>query len=264
MVYSAPKSVIVRGVTSKDLDPELYAVQGAFYNLRIIGQGWHPNPNVLDITADSAIVHDVNGATKRLTAINLHITDLASLSYIDNGSCQPGWYTLYLIYNPTTGQNSILYSLDPTTPALPTGYTHYARMGNVFLGQNASYFTDFTQLGSVVTYNLFVYDNKTGGYTSGSWNNPITNPILFPPLAKKVRYAIGSNGTIRGISPYPEGYGGSYFCGTNAGSATNIGNAVNPSYTGWSTHEIGCIQNSTMYLFLNNTSGAIVILGWEY
>ena len=110
MVYSAPKSVVVGLVSSRDIDPGLFNIEDLFYNLKITGKAWHPSPNYLDLTADSAILHDINGATKKLTAVSLHITDLASMSYVDTGIMSPvNWYYLYLIHNPVSN-NTTSYS----------------------------------------------------------------------------------------------------------------------------------------------------------
>lgn len=50
---------------------------------------------------------------------------------LDTGTAVNGnWYHWFVIYNPTTDTTDVLFSLSPTAPTLPSGYTLFRRIGS--------------------------------------------------------------------------------------------------------------------------------------
>ena len=116
-------------------------------NLRLTNNTTTPNTKV-DLTAD---VLSVQGATLSnvSTTIDIGVTGVNGL---DTGSASAGtWYYIYAIYNLATLTFAGLFSLNQTTPTLPSGYTLYRRVGAV--RRNASnVFLNFEQRNQLVVY----------------------------------------------------------------------------------------------------------------
>lgn len=132
------------------------AVSAAFSNLKASATGLSA---VVTITADELIVR--NGTSyKTLTSVSVTPSLAASgVNGLDTGtSAISTWYAVFVIWNGTTTAG--LLSLSATTPTMPSGYTHKARVGWVRSDGTANKFPfSFIQRGNNVNYNPTLASN---------------------------------------------------------------------------------------------------------
>jgi hypothetical protein len=91
--------------------------------------------NDIDFTAGNFVFSDgsgqavVSALTKRLDA---SWTAGNNQGGLDTGTkANSTWYHCYAIYNPTTQVSDFIFSVNATTPTLPSGYTKYKYLGSV-------------------------------------------------------------------------------------------------------------------------------------
>lgn len=127
------------------------SVQGAFKNLQASATGLSAN---VSVTADEIAVESAANAYQTLRAVNLTIAGTSSgvANGLDTGALAAStWYSLWVIWNGTTVAG--LMSLSATAPALPSGYTHKARVGWIRTdGTGNKYPLGFKQSGRRVQY----------------------------------------------------------------------------------------------------------------
>lgn len=88
--------------------------------------------------------------------------------YDYGGTSADGWYHWYVIFNPTSGAVDAIFSANPTTPGLPSGFTHYRRIGSAKLPDGANW-TGFTQRGDEFLLDVPVLDlSATAAGTTGT------------------------------------------------------------------------------------------------
>lgn len=86
------------------------------------------------VTVNANILTLSDGATLAKSLQNIDLTATsgspAGVNSLDTGSWTfSTWYYLYVIYNSTTSTSALLWSLSPTSPMLPNGYTFFVRIG---------------------------------------------------------------------------------------------------------------------------------------
>ena len=83
------------------------------------------------MSCDLVTLRDANGGYIELAAVSLTLNTAGSgANGLDTGTLAIStWYNKYIIYNPTTGTVAALCSLSATAPTMPSGYTHWVRMG---------------------------------------------------------------------------------------------------------------------------------------
>ena len=110
-------------------------IAGGFKNLVVRNNVATPNTQ-MDIDADNVTVETSGGVAYRLSSVNLTINFSATgANALDTGAIAAStWYSIWVIYNPSTATTAGLGSLQATANAtflanLPAGYTAYARVG---------------------------------------------------------------------------------------------------------------------------------------
>lgn len=82
---------------------------------------------------------------------------------LDAGSiANTTWYYFYLIRRPDTGIVDVIFSLSPTSPALPANYTQYRYIGGA-LTNGSGQWTSFTQVGDEFFWSTPILDKDGAG-----------------------------------------------------------------------------------------------------
>lgn len=111
-------------------------------NLAIIVNATNPIYQI-DIDADYLMVED-----QALSSVNLTVDITTSgANGLDTGTeASSTWYSIWVIYNPTTSTTAGLLSTSATAPTMPSGYTKKRRVGWV-RNDASSNFLKFYQIG---------------------------------------------------------------------------------------------------------------------
>lgn len=114
------------------------------------------------LAASELIVGETLGGRARLTGVSVNIaTGSTGAGGLDAGTvANSTWYAVYVIYNPSTRAVAGLFSTSATTPALPSGYTHFARFGWV-VTDSSGLLKRTKQLGLDAQYVLTAGTNTT-------------------------------------------------------------------------------------------------------
>ena len=160
----------------------------------------------ITMTAARVTVRNAAGASIELSDVSETLTISGTgAGGLDTGSLAAStWYYFYIIYNPTTGDVSTLASLSASAPTLPTGYTHYRRMG--------AFRTDATANKYPLRMNWSSGNVEYRPYNTGSnltdWPQIQTGALgtvggtptfsavsvtsFFPPTASRIRFLHGN------------------------------------------------------------------------
>jgi len=137
----SPSNYNLRGNSSLT-SPEMYlegtwhkislapAIAGGFKNLRVINNSGTPNSQI-DVDADAVTVETTDGVAFRLNSVNLTINCATTgANGLDAGAlANSTWYSVWVIFNPSTGTTAGLASVSASAPTMPSGYTAKARFG---------------------------------------------------------------------------------------------------------------------------------------
>lgn len=255
--YSALLQVIVDNAPTP---PEQASIRGSFRNLKASATGTsHP----VTITADEVVVKNGSGVAQLLSAVNLSISAAVSgANGLDAGtSAASTWYAIYVIWNGTTAAG--LLSLSATSPTLPSGYTHFARVGWMRTDSTGNkYPLKFSQRGRSVEYlpaagtNLTAHPVLASGTTSSTavsvgYSNfvPATaSTLIFSIYAlapsQTGNYVAFGNISTANFLEYP------YFCGGVAGVYATCSGRISA-------------QDSAYWFSGVNINGTIKCLGWD-
>lgn len=127
-------------------------IQGAFSNLKLSATGLSA---LVTITADSVCVKNASNFQVVLNSVSVTPSLAASgANGLDTGvSAASTWYSVWVIWNGTTTAG--LLSLSSTSPTMPVGYTHKARIGWVRSDSTANKFPlSCTQFGRSARYKV--------------------------------------------------------------------------------------------------------------
>lgn len=180
------------------------------------------------------------------------------------------WYSVWLIYNATTSSVNTLLSLSATSPTMPSGFTHKARVGWIKTDAINKYPLSFTQVNSRIQYKVASGSNITylpgfvagvsGNVSTPTWiANQITG-VVVPVTAVSAKFVTDSvpNSTI--IAAPNNSYGG----------YSNIGNKppIICSHTssasgGMNVSGEFILESSNIYIASDNSSNSLKVLGWE-
>ena len=215
-------SPIIFGINAIDPNNDVDFFRNSFY--------FHDNSGFATLTSD---------LTKRLDANWVAGNNQGGL---DTGTKQTNTpYYGYAIYNPTTLVADIIFSANPTSPTLPSGFTKYRRIKGAFFLTNAS--------GNI---RGFYYIPDSGHYlwhtpitvhfsqnTSGSQNNDVSVPRIFGMVAFV---------QVQGLNDAVNAY--SFTTISSGGMTIDSGGADN-----------GSSMNNGELPILNNTSTASITWG---
>ena len=192
------------GVDFVILDPLPTAgasIQGAFKNLAASSTGLTAN---VSVTADEIAVEDASNNYKTLRAVALTIAGTSvGANALDAGTIAAStWYSVWVIYNPTTQTTAGLLSLSATAPTLPSGYTFKARVGWVRTDGTANkYPLGFKQSGRKVQYVVAAGSNVTRypAMASGTATFPTAVAVaaFVPPTAGIISAVLTCNGNAQ-------------------------------------------------------------------
>lgn len=247
------------------------AAQASFKNLKIQVTG----NTAIALTADEVALENSSNNYYTARGVNLVLgTGSIGANGLDAGTVAAStWYAVWVIYNPTTGAVAGLLSTSATAPAMPSGYTHKARIGWVRTASGSAVLLGTLQLG------------RTARYIAGGAN-----------LASPVVLASGEAGTT-GATPtwvavavggaVPPTAGKIAFVGNVSNSNVNsvIQVASNNSYTGAGLGSVGwsspfcfgwqsgvmpgaaigevLLESTNIYWCSYNSTAFIYCEGWE-
>lgn len=246
-------------------------ISGARKNLKISYTG---TSAAVTVTADELCLS--NGSSGYVTLRNLNLTANSGAASGSANSLDVGawafstFYNLFVIYNGTTA--ALLWSLSITSPALPSGYTHYARIG----ANKTQAATNYLMLGGMQSNNRFQYKVTSGSNVAslpfmasgvaGSPTTPTWASILVstyaPNSANRIIGSLGQPGgaatTLAGVAPN-NSYG-------SVTSTTNPPPVVISPATGGG---YGCymfdllLESSNIYWVSSSSQMVVLCLGWE-
>ena len=145
--------------------------------------------------------------------------------FADSALAFSAWYSLWVIYNPTTAAWATLFSSSANNPSLPTGYTYMARIGWQRTQASTNYYLMHgLQLGEQFKYVVGTSGNVTSfpvlsSGIVGTWNTPTYVAVsvagVVPPTAREIEAGIRVLSTNAGF--------------VLAGNANNSGQTYNGS-----------------------------------
>ena len=262
-----PKSSLApsMGSVSEDiLDAELKAnrISEKYSNLSVSANGLGLTASVtadhialLDSSFNQKVVRDVD------VSLDLSISGAGGL---DTGVVAGNaWYYAFVIYNPTTGDVSVTASANITTPALPSGYTHFAFVEAVRTNAGATQILPFFMDDGVFLYaptastplaSDFPIVLGNGNATSFTQVN-LRN--FVPPTAKTAILGVTHSGTSAGSILVSRGSVGSPSglyaqCFSNGTAIQRQQFEVPRPY-----------QNGVYYAINANGVGTIVVMGYK-
>lgn len=247
------------------------SIQGAFKNLQSSASG--TNGSVL-VSADELVVESAGNQYQTLRSVSLSINSAAAgANGLDSGTLAAStWYSVWVIYNQATLAVAGLLSLSSTTPTMPSGYTHRARVGWIRTDGTANkYPLAFRQSGRLVEY-VVVPGSNTTSYRSlaaGLQGSPAATPTwvtvsvsaAVPPTAGVIKVMMDMPPVSAQSVVAPNNSHG----GWAGGSSTNppaIGAASSAAFGVMEQANI-LLQSTNIYYASNNSSGALWCLGWE-
>jgi len=241
---------------------------GTFSNLRASASGTSANVNV---SADEIVVESASNVHAALRNVSLAINIAGSgANGLDTGTLAVStWYSLWVIYNPTTQTAAGLISLSATAPTYPSGYTFKARAGWIRTDGTANkYPLSFIQYGRRVQYKVASNSNLTAFPSLASGNQgdvsiptwaAVSVSAVVPTTASEIVVVV-----CGGASP------GVTMCAPNANYGTYNSQAAPPPV------ELDLVANlptsisasmvleSTSIYYASNAGGgsALVASGW--
>jgi hypothetical protein len=187
-------------------------------------------------------------------------TGTSGANGLDTGSmAQNTWYSVWLIYNPTTQTVAGLISLNATTPTLPSGYTYQRRVGWVRTAASSTNLITTWGLGSTDQYinsgsGLPVMDSGAkGSIFVPTWVAVATGNFV-PSTASRISVFTHHGGTIM-VAPN-NSYG--------AYSSTTNPPLIVVNIVGWNGFPLSMTLESTNIYWANDgVSASLFCYGWE-
>ena len=225
----------------------------------------------LTVTVTSNYVALFNG-TSFYTAAAPSLTIAANTTGangLDTGSLATNWYSVWVIYNPTTTTVAGLLSLSATAPTLPSGYTFKARVGWV-RAASGSALVNTVQYGNRAQYTLV----STQTYPSA-----ITGSASVWTSVSIANYAPTTNSAVKGVIVCGSGAGSTgLYAAVSPNTIPTPSNAPSPSAPNWAMagggfgsgtvilgivpFEFSLETANTLYYASNTTGGGLSVTGW--
>ena len=161
-------------------------IQGSFKNLSVSTTGLS---SVVTVTADELMVESSLFLYQTLRTVNVSPSfAIAGAGGLDVGAANSQtastWYSVWVIWNGTT--ISSLLSLSASSPTMPSGYTHKARVAWVRTDASGNkYPLGFMQTGRRARYRIQAGTNVTSVplMVNGAQGNPLGNTPTYIPIA---------------------------------------------------------------------------------
>lgn len=249
-------------------------VASGFKNLSITNNAGTPNTSIT-FAADALTVETSAGTEYRLSsfAATIDCTVTGANGLDAGGLANTTWYSIWAIYNPTTGTAAGLASTSATAPTLPAGYTAQARFGWMRTDGSA-HFMRTLQYGRIAQYIVGTNPSVARTINNGpAGTYSVTSPTLttvsitsfVPTTASRIHVAVENlfqNSAISSVLVAPNTAWGGTFRGPR-GSAGQvyplwIDNGSGVGYSDWLT-----LEATTIAWASSAAGGAIVCLGWE-
>lgn len=259
---AANTAMLVRLVQTTAADPSTEGIAGSVSNLKASTTGTNAT---VTVTADSVCVKNAAGQQRVLNALALAINSAAvGVNGLDAGVLAAStWYSIWVIYNPTTQVAAGLLSLSATAPTMPAGFTHRARIGWIRTDGTANkHPLPFSQFGDCVTYSPNTSANLTavphillnGAATALT---SVSLSLVVPPTVRKAILAGIASGTT---STQANVYRNANFNSAHLASFT--ANGVTTSREQFVV--IGDSYNNPIHYYVISPGAlSIVALGWE-
>lgn len=241
------------------------SVTGAFKNLNLSTTG----TSAVVVTFDELVVE--NSSTNSYKT--LRAGSLASLrvSSTDTNSLDSGilavntWYSVWVIWD---GSNiSGLISLSATSPTIPSGYTHKARVGWIKTDGTANkYPLSMRQQGRDVVYRVVGGSNVpvavsiaagvAGSPGAPTWSTVNVLNACVPLTASTISVTLRTNSASAGVAP------------TNAYGPSNTSTSPPPlvissgSFQGSVTHNMQLLGED-IFWYSDHANNALICNGWE-
>jgi len=249
-------------------------------NLKLSATGTNANT----VITYSELIVKSGTNRKLLLSGNYTLNSAASgVNGLDSGTLAANtWYAVYVIYDVDTNTKASLMSLSATNPTLPTGYTHFARVGWIRTDGTANkYPLSFSQKGRNVTYKVAAGSNVpdavilistatgTFGYTSCVYS-ALSVANFVPPTATVIKGSLlgTTDGTGMGSSYVQVAPNTAYgaVISTNPPPASNM-LWVEPSWLGFQVvvnmpYQLD-LESTSIAAIVQSNDGAIIITGWE-
>lgn len=241
-------------------------VVGAFRALTASATG---TSATVSVATDEIVVASAANAYATLRAVSLSINSAGSgANGLDTGTLAANtWYSVWVIYNGTTVAG--LLSVSATSPTLPGGYTHKARIGWIRTDGTANkYPLSFVQYGRRVQYaqsaagNLPTLPLMAAG-AQGSITTPtyvsVSTAAFVPPTAKVLHFSYYTTAASGNIMLAPNNSYG-LLGATSARPPMQFGVAV-----GTDNSFYGCLvlESASIYIACNVSISGLLCLGWE-
>lgn len=218
------------------------------------------NANVSSLI-DEIIIEDSTNLNKTLRNVSLTInTSVTGVNGIDTGSTVAStWYSVWVIYNPTTSTTAGLVSLSATTPTIPAGYTYKARIGWIRTDATANkYPLNFIQKNRNVQYVIQAATNLTAVRVMASgnatWPSAVSLTNFVPTTAISIDLlinAVASQFHYIGPNTSWDSAGG-LLIGSYASGSGEINSTVRL-----------LIESSNIYRRCSGGTSSIICMGWE-
>jgi hypothetical protein len=199
-------AIVLSGNASSDLHAmprqQLRSTVGAsFRGLAASATG---SSSTVSVSADEVVVRGASGDPVLLSGLSLSInSSTTGADGLDTGTLAANtWYAIWVIWNGTTSAG--LLSLSSTSPTLPSGYTHKARVGWTRIG--ASNPLAFKQFGRLVRWGNTGagLPSMAGGGPVGNVNTPtwvsVSTAAFAPTTAASIAIVLSSTGGASGQS----------------------------------------------------------------
>lgn len=246
------------------LVPSGTSIVGAFRNLKASASGTSAN---ISVSADEIVVENTSNAYATLRSVSLTIAGTTTgANALDTGTIATStWYSVWVIYNGTTTAG--LLSTSATSPTLPSGYTHKARVGWIRTDDTGNkYPLAFKQYGRKVCYapiagsNLTYYPTIASSVAgtalaagSVTWSSAIGTTSFFPSTAAFITaIAINSGYVALSDSTLYVGIYGSA-AAPFAGSSNNAGDRCIGEFP----------YTANLYVAGNSGQPNVHAIGWE-
>jgi len=242
----------------------LAAISGSFRNLKGSAPG---TSAVVSYTIDELITGD--GAGNYLSTRNWNGTinmTVAGAGGLDTGVVAAStWYHAYAI-TKDDGTKALVASLSATAPALPVGYTKFARIGAIRTDSTANkYPLSFVQSNRRTQYKTVAGSNVTqlpvlaNGVTGGAWVASSVSSIV-PPTAKSVQGISTGAGGSGGAAVAPNGNYATTYGATHVNAPIA---AIGGTSTGQSEYFDLLLESTNIYYQGVGANSGVTILGWE-